>query len=359
MSAKEITTSEGVVSWHEGQILFDGRLYDRLDFTPFLSKPRQFTLHNVVIGKQFHWQRCQAQTFSGQLHIIVEGENITAVNTLPIEDYLTSVISSEMRATSSLQFLKAHAIIARSWLLAQRRLPEPPHTNYDVCADDHCQRYQGITMQTNPHVVQAVDETRGLVLTHKGRICDTRYSKCCGGHTELFSTCWDEHEPHPYLQSVACPYCNTTDASILRQVLNDYDQETHDFYHWHTLYTTDELSILVCRKLGIDIGTIKDMKALSRGPSGRISQLLITGSKRQVTIGKELNIRKALSPTHLYSSAFSIHPTDTGFDIDGHGWGHGVGLCQIGAAVMGHQGADYRTILHHYYKDTEITKLYE
>ena len=359
VSAKEIVTDEGIVSWHEGQIQFDGRLYDRLDFTPLLRHKHQFTLHNVVIGKQFHWQRHQRQTFSGQLHFIVEGENITAVNRLPIEDYLTSVISSEMRATSSLQFLKAHAIIARSWFLAQRTLPEPPHRNYDVCADDHCQRYQGITMATNPHVMQAVEETRGMVLTYKGRICDTRYSKCCGGRTELFDTCWDEHEPHPYLQSVACPYCNTTDAGILRQVLNDYDQETHDFYHWHVDYTRDELSDLIARKLGTDIGTVTAIEALSRGPSGRISKLRITGSKREVTIGKELNIRKALSPTHLYSSAFDIRPTATGFSIDGHGWGHGVGLCQIGAAVMGHQGADYTTILQHYYQDTKITQLYE
>lgn len=359
VTAEAIELDEGTVTYRDGKICWDGKCYDQLDFTPLLHHKDRFTIHNVTIGKQFHWQRQRQQTFSGRLSFIVEGKAITAVNTLPIEDYLVSVISSEMRATSSLEFLKAHAIISRSWLLAQRQLPQPPHEHYDVCADDHCQRYQGTTMATNPHVMQAVDETRGMVLTCDGIICDTRYSKCCGGRTELFSTCWDEHKPHPYLQSVACPYCNTTDRHILQQVLNDYDQETNDFYSWHVNLTHAELDALVQRKSGLNLRHITDLVPLSRGISGRISQLRIVGTEGETIVGKELAIRKTLSPTHLYSSAFDIEQTATGFILHGRGWGHGVGLCQIGAAVMGEQGADHIAILQHYYKNTTITKLYE
>ena len=359
VTAEAIELDEGTVACHDGKIWWDGTPYDQLDFTPLLHQHEHFTIHNVVIGKQFHWQRQQKQTFRGRLHFIMEGGLVTAVNTLSIEDYLTSVISSEMRGTSSLEFLKAHAITSRSWLLAQRLLPQPPHQHYDVCADDHCQRYQGTTMASNPHVMQAVSETRGMVLTCDGIICDTRYSKCCGGRTELFSTCWDEHQPHPYLQSVPCPYCNTSDRRILQQVLNDYDQETNDFYRWHVALTHDELDALVQRKLGLNLGHIVGLEPLSRGISGRIYQLRIVGTNGETTIGKELAIRKALSPTHLYSSAFDIEQTATGFILHGRGWGHGVGLCQIGAAVMGEQGADHIAILQHYHKNTTITKLYE
>ncbi|MBQ8674872.1 MAG: SpoIID/LytB domain-containing protein [Bacteroidaceae bacterium] len=359
VTAEAIELDEGTVTCRDGKICWDGKCYDQLDFTPLLHHKDRFTIHNVTIGKQFHWQRQRQQTFSGRLHFIVEGKAITAVNTLPIEDYLVSVISSEMRATSSLEFLKAHAIIARSWLLAQRQLPQPPHQHYDVCADDHCQRYQGTTMATNPHVMQAVDETRGMVLTCDGNICDTRYSKCCGGRTELFATCWDEHQPHPYLQSVACPYCNTTDRHILQQVLNDYDQETNDFYSWHVNLTHAELDELVQRKSGLNLGHITDLVPLSRGISGRISQLRIVGTEGETIVGKELAIRKTLSPTHLYSSAFDIEHTATGITLNGRGWGHGVGLCQIGAAVMGEQGANHTAILQHYYKNTTLTQLYE
>ena len=284
VTARDIELDEGIVSYRDGRIWWQGVAYDQLDFTPFLHQPDRFTLHNVMIGKQFHWQRIQRQTFSGHLHFIVEGDALTAVNTLPLEDYLTSVISSEMRATSSLEFLKAHAIIARSWLLAQRELPKPPHAHYDVCADDHCQRYQGITSATNPHVRKAIEETRGMVLTYDGHICDTRYSKCCGGRTELFSTCWNSPLPHPYLQSVHCPYCNTTDHRILRQVLNEYDQETHDFFIWQVDYDQDEISALLSHNLGISLGRINDLVPLHRGPSGRINRMKIVGSKWQATV---------------------------------------------------------------------------
>ncbi|MCR4612868.1 MAG: SpoIID/LytB domain-containing protein [Bacteroidaceae bacterium] len=313
-----------------------------------------FTLNAVRIGIDFHWERCEEQTFRGTLHFVADGDDLWAVNELPLEQYLESVVSSEMRAEASLEFLKAHAVIARSWALAAPK----GHALFDVCADDHCQRYQGIGRITNENAVRAVRETSGQVLTYGGEICDTRYSKCCGGKTELFSTCW-EGDDKPYLQSVTCPYCDTHDADILRQVLNDYDLETHDFHDWAVTYTQDELTALVQSHLSEDIGRVVDLVPLQRGPSGRICALRIVGAEGEVTVGKELAIRRVLSRSHLYSSAFEVEKRGDVFVLHGHGWGHGVGLCQIGAAVMGSQGFGYREILAHYYKNTEIKQLYE
>jgi SpoIID/LytB domain protein len=300
------------------------------------------------------------------------------VNLIPVEDYLLSVISSEMSAHASLEFLKAHAVISRSWLLnkiehAIENTAQPnsqssilnsqfikwyesdAHQHFHVCADDHCQRYQGITRQTNPNVVKAIETTRGEVLSFEGKICDARFSKCCGGMTEVFESCW-ENIRHPYLVAKPDPYCNTFDPKVLRQVLNGYDQETHDFYRWTVHYTTDELSELIRRKSGIDFGKILDLKAVNRGPSGRIVMLTIEGEKRALTVGKELEIRKWLSESHLYSSAFTVEKTSDGFTLHGKGWGHGVGLCQIGAAVMGDQGIPYTDILAFYYPHAELTR---
>jgi len=312
-----------------------------------------FTIKNVCIGINFHWQRNEDQTFCGELQFVEDEEGVWAVNVLPLEDYLESVVSSEMSAEASLEFLKAHAVIARSWAMAAPK----DHQLFDVCADDHCQRYQGLHRITNPNAIRAVRETSGEVLTYQGTICDTRYSKCCGGKTELFSTCW-EGDDVPYLQSVSCPYCNTHDPHILHQVLNSYDQETQDFYRWDVGYSQEQLSALVCRKTDIDFGTITDLIPLHRGPSGRISQLKIVGTNASVVLGKELVIRRALSESHLYSSAFEVEKTDGGFVLHGRGWGHGVGLCQIGAAVMGEQGFTYDQILQHYYPNTIILKGY-
>lgn len=340
-----------------------------------VHKEAAFTLKEVTIGIGFHWQRQEDQTFTGALQLQEEDGMVRAVNVLPVETYLTSVISSEMSANASLELLKAHAVISRSWLLRMMDSPRggqfaheqkaegsiirwydsQSHIGFDVCADDHCQRYQGITRQTNPNVVKAIDATRGEVLTCEGKICDARFSKCCGGMTEVFESCW-ENIRHPYLVAKPDPYCNTSDPKILRQVLNGYDQETHDFYRWTLHYTTDELSALIHRKSGIDFGKILDLKAVARGPSGRIVLLMIKGEKRTLTVGKELEIRKWLSESHLYSSAFDVEKTADGFTLHGKGWGHGVGLCQIGAAVMGDQGIPYTEILAFYYPQTELTK---
>lgn len=341
-----------------------------------------FTLHGVTIGKDFHWQRQQDQTFRGRLRIIDNKESgkQLAVNDIDIESYLLSVISSEMSGTSDLELLKAHAVISRSWALrmkAARRqaqkedVQELPadesrhiriydasaHNLYDVCADDHCQRYQGVG-GVNETVERAIKETRGEVLySREGELCDTRFSKCCGGRTERFSTCWQDKD-YSYLQPVECPYCNTRDAHLLRQVLNDYDQETAQYHDWQVRYTQEELSRLAEKKLHLGLGNILDLQPLQRGASGRISLLRVVGSERTIEVGKELEIRKLLSPTHLLSSNFEVQREGTDFILTGHGWGHGVGLCQIGGAVMAAEGHDYRSILAYYYPTSHLKQNY-
>ena len=402
-----------VVELAEGRILWENALYDELLFDP-TDAQSSFTLEDVTIGINFHWERKEAQTFLGKLRFIVEDNNICAINELPVETYLTSVISSEMRATSSLELLKAHAVISRSWLLAQmeqrkaennnvekqpsffktdeeivRWYDREDHKRFDVCADDHCQRYQGITKAANKHVVEAIQQTAGEILTRHGEICDARYSKCCGGAVEEFQYCW-ENIKKPYLQALpdtlpdttplpdltdeavvrqwilSSPdaFCNTTDQKVLSQVLNDFDQETTDFYRWNQTYSQAEIKQLLEEKLEVQFGDIIDLVPLSRGKSGRIYRLKIVGKERTLIIGKELEIRRALSKSHLYSSAFIVEKADIKdgvpqkFIIKGAGWGHGVGLCQIGAAMMGKQGYRYEEILLHYYKGAEITKAY-
>ena len=403
-----------VVELSEGRILWENALYDELLFEPN-DDQSSFTHEDVTIGVNFHWERKEAQTFLGKLRFIVEDNNICAINELPVETYLTSVISSEMRATSSLELLKAHAVISRSWLLAQmeqrkaennnvekqpsffktneeivRWYDREDHKQFDVCADDHCQRYQGITKAANKHVVEAIQQTAGEILTSHGEICDARYSKCCGGAVEEFQYCW-ENIKKPYLQALpdtlpdttplpdltdeavarqwilSSPdtFCNTTDQKVLSQVLNDFDQETTDFYRWTQTYSQAEVKQLLEEKLEVQFGDIIDLVPLSRGKSGRIYRLKIVGKERTLIIGKELEIRRALSKSHLYSSAFIVEKADIKdgvpqkFIIKGAGWGHGVGLCQIGAAMMGKQGYRYEEILLHYYKGAEITKAYQ
>lgn len=402
-----------VVELSEGRILWENNFYDELLFEPNDTQS-SFTLEDVTIGVNFHWERKEAQTFLGKLRFIVENNNICAINELPVETYLISVISSEMRATSSLELLKAHAVISRSWLLAQmeqrkaennnavkqpslfktdeeivRWYDREDHKHFDVCADDHCQRYQGITKAANKHVVEAIKQTAGEILTSRGEICDARYSKCCGGAVEEFQYCW-ENIRKPYLQALpdtmpdttslpnltneavarqwilSSPnaFCNTTDQKVLSQVLNDFDQETTDFYRWTQIYSQAEVKQLLEEKLEVQFGDIIDLVPLSRGKSGRIYRLKIVGKERTLIIGKELEIRRALSKSHLYSSAFVVDKVDIKdgvpqqFIIKGAGWGHGVGLCQIGAAMMGVQGYRYDEILLHYYKSAEITKAY-
>ena len=364
LSAKEIRfeiISDGAgpqtVKWHDGRISYNGMLYDELYFDSMtlstLFAEASFILYDVVIGIDFHWQQKRTFKYAGGLKFIVEGDRITAVNCIGMEDYLMSVISSEMKSSASIELLKAHAVISRSWLKARLKDHRAGHEHFDVCADDHCQRYQGLTMAVGDDVCRAIDRTWGQVLEYGGDICDTRYSKCCGGRTELFSTCWEDVDL-PYLQSVEDPFCDCENSSILSQVLNDYDLHTADFHDWTVQYTTDELSELVRARTGIDFGTIVALEAVERGPSGRIKYLRITGTLREEVIGKELAIRKALSSSHLKSSAFEIEKSPDGFVLKGRGWGHGVGLCQIGAAAMAAQGYDYRQILSHYYVGAEI-----
>ena len=381
---------------HNGLIQYDGKAHTRLCFKP-QSPDDSFSLMDVVIGVNFHWQRLETQTFRGSLRLLADGGKIWAINDLPVEDYLESVISSEMSAQSSLPLLMAHAVISRSWLMSQidgntapntqashgdafiRWYDHTDHTLFDVCSDDHCQRYQGITKETSPNVAEAIRRTRGELLTYGDEICDARFSKCCGGAMEEFQYCWDD-TPKPYLKGIgdtpeetipdltveenarqwilSSPksFCNTTDKRILSQVLNDYDQETTDFYRWRVSYTQEELSKLVEKKLGAGLGTITDMRPLKRGTSGRICELRITGTKKTIVVGKELEIRRALSESHLYSSAFVVEKQGDTFTLIGAGWGHGVGLCQIGAAVMGDKGYAYDEILRHYYPGAEIEK---
>lgn len=412
IKGKEIAGRQ-VVTYVDGQIRWQGHLYDELLFEPMHEESDAFELLNVTIGINFHWERKEDQRFMGALKIIVENEKLTGINVIHVEDYLTSVISSEMSATASLELLKAHAVISRSWLSAQihknkaitasqslysaftqtdqeliRWYDREDHTHFDVCADDHCQRYQGITRASTEMVRQAIAATRGQVLMWEGNICDARFSKCCGGAFEEFQYCW-EGIKHPYLskqrdsktgsglpdlrveseadqwiRTSPEAFCNTKDKKILSQVLNNYDQETTDFYRWKIEYKQDELSELILKRSGIDYGQILDLIPVERGTSGRLVKLKIRGSKRTMTIGKELEIRRTLSTSHLYSSAFVIDKADIVDDVPGRfiltgaGWGHGVGLCQIGAAVMGEQGYPYDTILLHYYIGATIDKLY-
>lgn len=412
----EKVLGEQVVEFSEGGVLWNGNQYSQLTFHP-QSADASFSLSDVTIGVNFHWERKEAQTFLGTLRFVVESDKIVAINELPVEKYLESVISSEMSATSSLELLKAHAVISRSWLLAQmkkrrevaengnnffsftkkedtliRWYDREDHTLFDVCADDHCQRYQGITKETSPHVAEAIRQTKGQILMDGEEICDARFSKCCGGITEEFQYCWED-TPKTYLTAVrdialgvahTLPnltneeeaekwirfnrpaFCNTQDKKILSEVLNDYDQETVNFYRWKETLSQEKLQQLIADKLKMDLGAILDMKAVERGKSGRISKLQLIGTEKTFTIGKELEIRRTLSDSHLLSSAFVVDKYDKDeqgvpqrFELIGAGWGHGVGLCQIGAAVMGEQGYHYDAILLHYYQGAEIKKLYK
>ena len=369
LSAKEIyfeIISDGAgvqrASWYEGKIAYNGMIYDELYFDSVtratMFAEASFVLYDVVIGKQFHWQQNRTLKFAGGLKIIVEGDVITAVNCVGMEDYLLSVISSEMNSNASLELLKAHAVISRSWLKAQIENcpnPEEAHKNFDVCADDHCQRYQGVGMVSNKEVVKAIDETWGQVLKYDSEICDTRYSKCCGGKTEIYSTCWEDKD-YPYLKSIEDPWCNCENSEILAQVLNDYDLETKDFHDWKVSYTPEQLSDLVARRLDIELGLIKELIPLHRGPSGRIDKLEIVGAKGKVVVAKELAIRRVLSESHLKSSAFEVSREGENFVLRGHGWGHRVGLCQIGAAVMASKGYDYKQILEFYYEGATLSQ---
>lgn len=409
----DVFGEEQSARYESGKIRWKGQLYDELLFEPFDQSTDAFELKEVVIGINFHWERKEDQRFLGALKLIVMDEIITAINIIGVEDYLTSVISSEMSATASLELLKAHAVISRSWLLAQiqknkeivasqqtyststqtdneliKWYDREDHTRFDVCADDHCQRYQGITRASTLIVKEAIDATRGQLLMSDEAICDARFSKCCGGTFEEFQYCWEDIQ-YPYLRKqrdsktdTTLPdlrmepeaekwirtspeaFCNTSDKKILGQVLNNYDQETTHFYRWKVEYTQEELSQLILQRSGIDYGQIIDMIPVERGTSARLTKLRIVGTKRTMTIGKELEIRRTLSTSHLYSSAFVVDKEGMKdsipgkFILTGAGWGHGVGLCQIGAAVMGEQGYSYKDILLHYYIGATIDKLY-
>ena len=410
----ETVSGNQMVSFSEGGILWNENQYRELTFTP-LEENNSFSLYDVTIGLNYHWERQETQVFSGTLRLVVDEDKIVAINILPVEDYLISVISSEMNANSSLELLKAHAVVSRSWLFAQiekrkalsgkdegffsfiktkeeyiRWYDREDHTIFDVCADDHCQRYQGITKATNYTVAEAVHATRGRLLMYDKKICDARFSKCCGGATEEFENCWEDKH-YPYLTSVRdaeaednlsfpdltkeeeaerwirkAPksFCDTHDKKILSQILNNYDQETTDFYRWKIRYTQAELAELIRTKTKTDYGEIIDLIPIQRGPSGRICKLKIIGTLKTLIIGKEMEIRRTLSDSHLFSSAFVVDKGEVKegipqwFLLSGAGWGHGVGLCQIGAAVMGEKGYSYEEILLHYYKGAEIRKFY-
>ncbi|MBO4999710.1 MAG: SpoIID/LytB domain-containing protein [Bacteroidaceae bacterium] len=410
----ETVCGDQVVSFQEGGINWNGNLYRELTFTP-QDELNSFSLYDVTIGINFHWERQETQVFNGTLKFVVHEDKITAINILPVEDYLISVISSEMNATSSLELLKAHAVVSRSWLFAQiekrkamsdkgdgffsfiktkdeyiRWYDREDHTIFDVCADDHCQRYQGITKASNATVAKAVKATRGQILIYDNKICDARFSKCCGGATEEFEYCWEdkhydylsavrdsdkeearplpdltnEKEAEHWIRKAPKSFCDTHDKKVLSQILNNYDQETTDFYRWKVRYTQEELATLIRENTKTDYGDIIDLIPIQRGTSGRICKLKIVGSLKTLTIGKELEIRRTLSKSHLFSSAFVVDKGELKdgvpqwFLLSGAGWGHGVGLCQIGAAVMGEKGYTYNEILLHYYKNAEIKRFY-
>ena len=323
----------------------------------FEQRENTFVLKNVRIGIGFHWDRYEDQEFAGTLEIRNNADGTqTAINTIDLEDYLCSVISSEMSANSPMELLKAHAVISRSWAL--RAIEHPNHDGYHVCGDDHCQRYEGLR-RMNERAVQAVRETAHQVLMYNDEICDCRYYKCCGGKTEIWRTCWEDIDV-PYIQSVQCDYCKSPSQKVLRLVLNDYDQETKDFRDWKVTYTVEELSEIIRSKSGIDFGEIIDLIPLHRGASGRIDQLQIVGTKHTEIIGKELKIRLWLSRTCLYSSWFEVEKdplyiVPRHFVLSGHGWGHGAGLCQIGAAVMASEGKQYEEILSYYYVGSRLS----
>lgn len=408
VSGSQVATTDGK------SIIWNNKEYTELFFEP-ANDEVSFWLEDVTIGVNFHWERKENQRFKGALKLIVENGKITPINILGVEDYLLSVISSEMSATASLELLKAHAVISRSWLLAQidknKRIVDAgeqysavektsddemikwydreDHINFDVCADDHCQRYQGITRASTPEVAKAIEATRGQVLMDGENLCDARFSKCCGGVYEEFENCWEpihydylaarrdgenetdfpdltiEENAREWILTRPEAHCNTSDAEILSQVLNNYDQETTDFYRWEVTYTQEEISKLVKERSGMDYGNIVDLEPIARGTSGRLYKLKIVGTNKTLTIGKELEIRRTLSPSHLYSSAFVVEKGENDanglpstFTLKGAGWGHGVGLCQIGAAVMGAKGYNYKEILLHYFVDAEIKELY-
>ena len=409
ISGSQVATTDGNV------IIWNNEKFEQLEFVPVDENLASFELKDVTIGVNFHWERKETQRFKGALRLIVEHGKITPVNILGVEDYLLSVISSEMSATASLELLKAHAVISRSWLLAQidknKRIEmsgekyvaaenvegemikwydREDHVNFDVCADDHCQRYQGITRASTPQVAKAIEATRGQVLMDGENLCDARFSKCCGGVYEEFENCWEpvhynylvarrdgvneldfpnltvEKNAQEWILSRPEAHCNTADAEILSQVLNNYDQETTDFYRWTVTYTQDEITKLVKERSGMDYGNIVDLEPIARGTSGRLYKLKIVGTKKTLIIGKELEIRRTLSPSHLYSSAFVVEKGEkdanglpSTFTLKGAGWGHGVGLCQIGAAVMGAKGYNYEQILLHYFIDAQIKELYK
>ncbi len=428
----KVYSGEQSATVKDGKVLFDGNLFDTVLFEAGADAKPRFELVDVIIGVNFHWERKENQTFDGTLKLIVEQNKVTAINLIGIEDYLLSVISSEMSATASKNLLKAHAVISRSWLLAQiekgKEIKESSkeysactdtedelikwydredHKNFDVCADDHCQRYQGVARQTTQTIREVIDETWGEVLKYDGKICDARFSKCCGGVMEEFQYCW-ENIKYPYLAKRADTptenifpdltveenaskwilsepeaFCNTKDEKILSQVLNSYDQETTKFYRWQVDYDQKELSELVLKRSGVDYGDIIDIIPVERGTSGRLWKLKIVGTKRTKIIGKELEIRKTFSTSHLYSSAFVVEKSGTmpveksgsmpaenscsavgvesvpaHFTFKGAGWGHGAGLCQIGAAVMGAKGYTYEKILAHYFPNSSIVREY-
>ena len=398
------------VLWEKGKIIFEGNSYDELLFEP-VSQEATFDLESVTIGVDFHWQREETQRFPGALKLLATEEGILAINRVDAERYLSCVISSEMNAEAPEEFLKAHAVISRSWLLSQlekkgqsaqketschrgedyliRWYDREDHTLFDVCADDHCQRYQGVSRSAgHPKILQLLQETNGEVLTYLDNICDTRFSKCCGGATEEFEHCWEPIH-HPYLSQVrdldsstltdlsnernaeewirSAPdaFCNTSDQRLLGTILNNYDQETTDFYRWQVRYSQEEIAELIHRKSSIPFGQIIDLIPLKRGKSGRIEELRIVGTNCSFTVGKELEIRRTLSESHLYSSAFVVDKEwengeniPSAFVLSGAGWGHGVGLCQIGAAVMSSKGYSYRQILSHYFPGAQLERRY-
>jgi len=405
----QVYSGQQTAEYHDEKVLFENEIFDELKFEPTVETA-SFDLLDVVIGINFHWERKENQRFKGALKLIVDSEQLTAINRIMVEDYLTSVISSEMSATASDELLKAHAVISRSWLLnpimhpktqntePETRNPErkikwyerDSHTHFDVCADDHCQRYQGVTRATTKAVETAIQITRGEMLMYEGEICDARFSKSCGGVSETFENCWaPEHFPYltkvidnpeapegfeldltveanaqKWIRQSPDAFCNTTDKKVLEQVLNNYDQVTTDFYRWKVEYSQAEIAELLARRSGIDFGEIIDLVPVLRGESGRLIELKIIGTKQTIVVGKELEIRKWLSNSHLYSSAFVVDKYEIiddvpqKFTLMGAGWGHGVGLCQIGAAVMGEKGYKYDEILLHYFRGAELKRMY-
>ncbi len=331
-----------------------------------------FYLHDIPIGRGFHWERHERLSYRGELHLFASrGDGLTAMNRIPLETYIRSTVFSEMGPDLPDAFLAAQAVAARSTVLATANRHHRGE-GFHLCNDDHCQCYQGVLRE--PQVISpALGETEGEILVSNGRPVDARYAKCCGGVSETYEAVWGG-EGHPYFISRPCGEFETADLTqeqnmqeflsqrapaFCNDELHAYPERWREesYFRWQREYNASELQTLIEAKVGIEVGTVRELRPIKRGASGRILILEIVGSKQTLRIYRELEIRRVLFLSHLPSSCFIVETEGKGpdkFRLIGAGWGHGVGLCQLGAAAMAHKGRSKQRILEHYYPETKL-----